>query len=89
MADFVAYYRVSTDWQSVSGPGLDAQRESVMRFLGHGQALAAEFTEMEGGRRNTNRPQLHAALAECRKRRATLLIARLDRLARASPSSPT
>jgi DNA invertase Pin-like site-specific DNA recombinase len=44
--------------------------------------LAAEFTEIESGRRDTNRPQLHAALAECRKRRATLLIARLDRLAR-------
>ena len=42
----------------------------------------AEFTEIESGRRHTNRPQLLAALEECRKRRATLLIARLDRLAR-------
>jgi DNA invertase Pin-like site-specific DNA recombinase len=66
----------------VSGLGLDAQRESVQRFLASGQALAAAFTEIESGRRDTNRPQLHAALAECRKRRATLLIARLDRLAR-------
>ena len=82
MADFVAYYRVSTDRQGVSGLGLDAQRESVQRLLAPGQALAAEFTEIESGRRDTNRPQLHAALAECRKRRATLLIARLDRLAR-------
>jgi DNA invertase Pin-like site-specific DNA recombinase len=82
MADFVAYYRVSTDRQGVSGLGLDAQRESVQRFLGQGQALAAAFTEIESGRRDTNRPQLHTALGECRKRRATLLIARLDRLAR-------
>jgi DNA invertase Pin-like site-specific DNA recombinase len=82
MADFVAYYRVSTDRQGVSGLGLDAQRDSVQRFLAPGQALAAAFTEIESGRRDTNRPQLHAALAECRKRRATLLIARLDRLAR-------
>lgn len=82
MADFVAYYRVSTDRQGISGLGLDAQRESVMRFLGQDQSLAAAFTEIESGRRDANRPQLHAALAECRKRRATLLIARLDRLAR-------
>jgi len=82
MADFAAYYRVSTDRQGVSGLGLDAQRASVGRFLPPGQALVAEFTEIESGRRDTNRPQLHAALAECRRRRATLLIARLDRLAR-------
>jgi DNA invertase Pin-like site-specific DNA recombinase len=44
--------------------------------------LLAEFTEIESGRRDTNRPRLHAALAQCRKSGATLLIARLDRLAR-------
>jgi DNA invertase Pin-like site-specific DNA recombinase len=82
MVDFVAYYRVSTDRQGVSGLGLDAQRDSVGRFLGQGQVLAAAFTEIESGRRDTNRPQLYAAIAECRRRRATLLIARLDRLAR-------
>jgi DNA invertase Pin-like site-specific DNA recombinase len=48
----------------------------------NGGQLVAEFTEIESGRRHTNRPQLLAALEECRKRRATLLIARLDRLAR-------
>ena len=82
MADFVAYYRVSTDRQGASGLGLDAQRESVARYLAPGQALAAAFTEIESGRRHTNRPQLQAALAHCRKTGATLLIARLDRLAR-------
>ncbi len=82
MTDFVAYFRVSTDRQGTSGLGLDAQRASVERFLAPGQTLAATFTEIESGRRDRNRPQLHAALAECRRRRATLLIARLDRLAR-------
>ena len=81
MADFVAYYRVSTDRQGASGLGLDAQRQAVARQVNGGQ-LVAEFTEIESGRRHTNRPQLLAALEECRKRRATLLIARLDRLAR-------
>jgi len=53
----------------------------VAGFIGTGQ-LVAEFTEIESGRRHATRPQLLAALAECRKRRAVLLIARLDRLAR-------
>jgi DNA invertase Pin-like site-specific DNA recombinase len=60
---------------------LEAQREAVARRVGPGQ-LVAEFTETESGKRHTNRPQLLAALAECRKRRAVLLIALLDRLAR-------
>ena len=46
------------------------------------RAIASAFTEIESGRRHTNRPQLQAALAHCRKSGATLLIARLDRLAR-------
>jgi DNA invertase Pin-like site-specific DNA recombinase len=61
------------------GLGLDARRQAVARHITGSGELAAEFTEIESGRRDTNRPQLHAALAECRKRRAVLLIARLDR----------
>jgi DNA invertase Pin-like site-specific DNA recombinase len=49
-------------------------------MAGKGQ-LAGEFIEVESGRKD-NRPQLLAALAECRKRRAVLVIAKLDRLAR-------
>lgn len=78
---FVAYYRVSTDRQGASGLGLDAQRQAVADQVNGGK-LAAEFTEIESGRRHTNRPQLLAALDECRRSRAVLLIARLDRLAR-------
>jgi DNA invertase Pin-like site-specific DNA recombinase len=81
MAEFIAYYRVSTDRQGTSGLGLAAQRDAVAWFIGAGQ-LVAEYTEIESGKRHANRPQLLAALAECRKRRAVLLIARLDRLAR-------
>jgi len=78
MPAYVAYYRVSTDRQGVSGLGLDAQRAAVARHLnGQGQ-LIGEYAEIESGRRHTNRPQLLAALEECRKRRAVLLIARLD-----------
>jgi DNA invertase Pin-like site-specific DNA recombinase len=82
MAECIAYYRVSTDRQGASGLGLDAQRQAVAGFLGGSGQLVAEYTEVESGRKHGNRPQLLAALADCRKRRAVLMIARLDRLAR-------
>jgi DNA invertase Pin-like site-specific DNA recombinase len=82
MTEFIAYYRVSTDRQGASGLGLDAQRAAVARHIGAASSLLAEFTEIESGKRHTNRPQLRAALDACRKRRAVLVIARLDRLAR-------
>lgn len=81
MAQYVAYYRVSTERQGASGLGLDAQRQAVSRHVGSSQLLA-EFTEIESGKRHDNRPELEAALQECRKRKAVLVIARLDRLAR-------
>src|SRR5262249_30021530 len=77
-----AYYRVSTDRQGRSGLGLDSQRESVLRYLAvHAGELVAEFCEVESGRRS-NRPQLAAAIAAAKKAKATLIIAKLDRLAR-------
>jgi len=62
---FVAYYRVSTDRQGRSGLGLEAQQAAVRRYLGT-ETPIAEFTEVETGKRN-DRPQLHQALALCRK----------------------
>lgn len=79
--EFVAYYRVSTDKQGAQGLGMDAQREAVTRFIGQRGEIVGEFVEVESGRK-ANRPRLHAALEECRNRRATLVIAKLDRLAR-------
>jgi DNA invertase Pin-like site-specific DNA recombinase len=83
---FISYYRVSTDKQGVSGLGLAAQKEAVGRYLASRSAGAeqpiAEYTEIESGKRHSNRPQLLAALAHCKKLKATLVIARLDRLAR-------
>jgi DNA invertase Pin-like site-specific DNA recombinase len=80
-AAFVAYYRVSTDKQGKRGLGLDAQRQAVAAFVAARGAILAEFTEVESGRKS-ERPQLLAALALCRRQKATLVIARLDRLAR-------
>jgi DNA invertase Pin-like site-specific DNA recombinase len=79
---FVAYYRVSTDRQGRSGLGLDAQRKAVTDYLNSGSwELILEFTEIESGK-HSERPELAKALAECRKRRARLVIAKLDRLSR-------
>jgi DNA invertase Pin-like site-specific DNA recombinase len=79
---FIAYYRVSTDKQGQSGLGLDAQRKAVMDFLNGGQwELVAEFTEIESGKR-ADRPELARALEACRRHKARLVIAKLDRLSR-------
>jgi DNA invertase Pin-like site-specific DNA recombinase len=79
---FVVYYRVSTQKQGRSGLGLEAQREAVMSYLNGGDwTIAAEFTEVESGKRS-DRPEFAKALAACRLHRATLVIAKLDRLAR-------
>ena len=82
---FVAYYRVSTDRQGTSGLGLEAQQEAVRVFLNGGKwSLIGEFTEVESGARKKlkNRPMMASALELCRKQKATLVVAKLDRLAR-------
>lgn len=79
---FVAYYRLSKESRS-GGLGLDAQRQTVTAFLASagGGSLLAEFTEIESGRK-TDRAELLGAIALCRKSKARLVIAKLDRLAR-------
>ncbi|RYE02073.1 MAG: recombinase family protein [Sphingobacteriales bacterium] len=81
-AKYVAYFRVSTERQGKSGLGLDAQQVAVRAYLeGKGWPPIAEVVEVETGK-NSARPKLAEALALCRLHGATLLIARLDRLAR-------
>lgn len=83
---YIAYYRVSTQKQGASGLGLEAQKETVTRYLNGGAwEVVGEFVETETGKGAdalAKRPQLRAALDACRKSGAKLLIAKLDRLAR-------
>ena len=76
---YVSYLRVSTQKQ-YSGLGLEAQKEIIKNFL-HDKTPIAEFTEIESGRK-TDRPKLKEALTQCRTTGATLIVAKLDRLAR-------
>jgi DNA invertase Pin-like site-specific DNA recombinase len=82
----VAYVRVSTATQSRSGLGIEAQREALARFAqAEGFELSRVFVEVETGKGSDaleRRPQLAAALAEARRKRCPVAVAKLDRLSR-------
>ncbi|WP_294333322.1 recombinase family protein [uncultured Sphingomonas sp.] len=82
----ITYLRVSTDKQGKSGLGLEAQREAAARFASsNGLTIINEYVETETGKGSnalSKRPQLVAALADAKRLKATLLVAKLDRLSR-------
>jgi DNA invertase Pin-like site-specific DNA recombinase len=79
---FVQYRRVSTVRQGQSGLGLESQDETVRRYVAsQNGTIVGEFVEVESGK-NNDRPQLTLALQECRRLKATLVVAKLDRLSR-------
>jgi DNA invertase Pin-like site-specific DNA recombinase len=82
----VAYLRVSTSRQGRSGLGLEAQRENITRFAAaEGYEVVGEFVEVETGKGADaleRRPQLAAALNAARKRKGSVVVAKLDRLSR-------
>jgi DNA invertase Pin-like site-specific DNA recombinase len=78
----IPYYRVSTLKQGQSGLGLEGQQAAVKLHAGSkGGVILRSYTEVETGKRS-DRPELAKALADCRRSDATLVIAKLDRLAR-------
>lgn len=84
MQKIISYIRVSTQKQGQSGLGLEAQQKAVQHYLVEkGAELVAEFVEVESGKKtDKERPELAAALAACKKQKAVLVVAKLDRLAR-------
>lgn len=81
MKNFIAYYRVSTQKQGASGLGLEAQKAQAEAFAKGRGLIVAEFVEVESGKRN-DRPKLAEAIEQTKATGGTLLIAKLDRLAR-------
>ncbi|MEG3193182.1 recombinase family protein [Lysobacter sp. D1-1-M9] len=82
MLEFVAYYRVSTQRQGATGLGLGAQRTAVQaHVLGVRGQIVGEYEEVESGA-NSGRPKLNEAIRLAKARKAVLVIAKLDRLAR-------
>ena len=78
---YVAYFRVSTTKQGVSGLGLEAQKATVAAYVIERGTIVKEYTEVESGKKS-DRQQLALALSEAKQIGATLLIAKLDRLSR-------
>jgi len=78
----IAYYRVSTKKQEKSGLGLQGQEAAVEEHSRqNGGKLIGRYIETESGK-NKGRPELAKAIAHARRSKATLVVAKLDRLAR-------
>ena len=82
----VSYIRVSTATQGRSGLGIEAQRAAIERFAQtEGLTIVAEHVEIETGKGSDaldRRPKLREALSEARKAKASIVVAKLDRLSR-------
>lgn len=62
--------------------GLEAQRQAVAEFTRfRGWIIVGEFTEIESGKKK-DRPEMANAIAEAKKIKGKLVIAKLDRLAK-------
>jgi DNA invertase Pin-like site-specific DNA recombinase len=85
MADkkLIGYARASTSQQGRSGLGLEAQKQALEHFEAEALTLGRVFVEVETGKGADaldRRPQLAAALAEARRQRCPVAVAKLDRL---------
>lgn len=80
---FVVYLRVSLDKQGIEGNGIQAQEFSIKQFLRPDDEVIATFREVESGG-NSQREELRKAILLTKKEKATLLVSKLDRLARAA-----
>jgi DNA invertase Pin-like site-specific DNA recombinase len=78
MKTYVAYLRVSTNKQGIDGLGIAAQEQAIRAYNGN---VIGTFVEVESGKKK-DRPELRKALDHCKLTGSTLIVAKLDRLAR-------
>lgn len=82
MNKYAIYTRVSTKMQGADGLGMDAQKQTCLNYIkSQNGELLAEFSDVESGKSRT-RVGLLNAVEFCKANKCTLVIARLDRLAR-------
>ncbi len=75
----IPYYRVSTKRQVTS---FDVQKAVIAKFQAEtGSPILAEYQEVESGR-NPDRPEFRKALEHAKYSGATIVVAKMDRLAR-------
>ncbi len=82
MKKYVCYFRVSTQKQGFDGLGINAQKEAVKKFIRNEDIIVGEFTEVETGTRKKSRIEIYKAIALAKSTGGTILVAKLDRLAR-------
>lgn len=79
---YIIYTRVSTKRQGESGLSLDAQKDECLRYISSQDGeMIAHYKDVESGK-SRERAGLLKAVAKCKAENATLVIAKLDRLAR-------
>jgi len=72
MANFVAYFRVSTERQGKSGLGLAAQHRKISEFVAGAGSIIAEFCDIQSGR-NDSRVELQKALQLAKRENAKIV----------------
>jgi DNA invertase Pin-like site-specific DNA recombinase len=78
MKTYIAYLRVSTSKQGIDGLGIAAQENAIRAYNGN---VIAQYVEVESGKKS-DRPELAKALNHCKLTGSSLIVAKLDRLAR-------
>lgn len=81
MTKYITYTRLSKESKSKGNLGLEAQEEIINLHI-KPEDILMRFSEIETGTNKKLRPVLDEAIVNCRKHKATLVVAKLDRLSR-------
>lgn len=88
MTTMIGYLRVSTEEQAASGLGLEAQRDTILRYAdAHGWDIVW-YADEGLSAKTLDRPQLQAALTRLHPKKRDvdgIVVAKLDRLSRSVP----